>query len=185
MHHIYHYDPTDPMGFWYDPLPEHPTQQELEEYQRVAIKTLVRSVAAFIAMLAILAVLSLLTSCTTPKVVTVERVRTDTVRITQHERDSIFRHDSIYVRERTQGDTVILEVDRWHTQYRDRWRTDTAYISRRDSIPVPYPVDRPVPAQLSWFQQMQLWLGRLVLLALALCAGWFIVRWWLRVKRVI
>ena len=46
-------------------------------------------------------------------------------------------------------------------------------------------VEKEVPAQLSWFQQMQLWLGRLVLLVLALCAGWFIVRWWLRVKKVI
>lgn len=46
-------------------------------------------------------------------------------------------------------------------------------------------VEKEVPAKLSWFQQMQIWLGRLVLVALALCAGWFIVRWWLRVKKVI
>lgn len=172
-------DPYDPLNGGDDWQGKRPDQVES------AMKAFVGSVVMFLVLLVLMGIVSLLTSCTTPKVVTVERVRTDTVRITQLQRDSIFRHDSIYVRERTQGDTVILEVDRWHTQYRDRWRTDTAYISRRDSIPVPYPVDRPVPAELSWFQQMQIWLGRLVLVALALCAGWFILRWWLRVKRVI
>lgn len=44
---------------------------------------------------------------------------------------------------------------------------------------------KEVPAKLNWFQQMTLWLGRLVLVALALCAGWFVLRWWLRVKKVI
>lgn len=46
-------------------------------------------------------------------------------------------------------------------------------------------VEKEVPAKLNWFQQMQLWLGRLVLVALALVTGWFILRWWLRTKRVI
>lgn len=133
----------------------------------------------------LMAIASLFTSCTTTRTVTVERVRTDTVRITQLQRDSIFRHDSIYVRERTQGDTVIMEVDRWHTQYRDRLLIDTCYISRRDSVPVPYPVEKRVPAQLSGWQNFQLWLGRLLLIALALCATVFAFRWWLRVKKVI
>ena len=46
-------------------------------------------------------------------------------------------------------------------------------------------VEKEVPAKLSWFQQMQLWTGRLVLIAIALCAAVFVVRWWLRVKKVI
>ena len=46
-------------------------------------------------------------------------------------------------------------------------------------------VEKEVPARLSWLQQMQLWTGRLVLIALALCAAVFVVRWWLRVKKVI
>ena len=184
MHHFYP-DPFDPTQVIYNPLPDDATQEDIELYQCIAIKTILRGFLAFLAVCALLALMSLFTGCTTPSTVTVERVRTDTVRITQHERDSIYLRDSIYVREHTQGDTVLLEIDRWHTQYRDRWHTDTAYISRRDSIPVPYPVDRPVPAQLSAWQQFQLWLGRLVLVALALCASVFVVRWWLKVKKVI
>ena len=41
---------------------------------------------------------------------------------------------------------------------------------------------KEVPKPLSWWQQMQLWLGRLVLVAIAVCAGWWILKkkiWWL------
>lgn len=44
----------------------------------------------------------------------------------------------------------------------------------------------PVETPLSWFQQMQLWLGRLVLVALAVLAAWWLVRkrtWWLALLR--
>ena len=49
-------------------------------------------------------------------------------------------------------------------------------------------VEKEVPARLSWFQQMQIWLGRLVLVALAICAGWFVLKkrtWWLALLRKI
>ena len=40
--------------------------------------------------------------------------------------------------------------------------------SVHDSIPVPYPVEtiKEVPAPLSWWQKLRLWLGNIVLLAL-------------------
>ena len=44
---------------------------------------------------------------------------------------------------------------------------------------------KEVAKPLNWFQQMQLWLGRLVLVALAVCAGWLIVKWKFRVRKVI
>lgn len=44
---------------------------------------------------------------------------------------------------------------------------------------------KEVPPRLNWFQQLQLWLGRLVLLTLAIAAAVFILRWWLRVKKVL
>ena len=128
----------------------------------------------------------LLGSCAAPKATVVERVTHDTVQVTRLHRDSIFRHDSIYIREHTVGDTVYLEVTRWHTQYRDRWHHDSIYLSRRDSIPVPYPVEKRVPTQLSSWQQVQLWLGRLVLVALAVLAAWWLIRkkaWWLALLR--
>ena len=37
-------------------------------------------------------------------------------------------------------------------------------------------VEKEVPAKLSWFQQMQLWTGRLVLIAIALCAAVWLLR---------
>jgi hypothetical protein len=49
-------------------------------------------------------------------------------------------------------------------------------------------VEKPDPARLNWFQQMQIWLGRLVLVALALCAAVWLIRkraWWLTLLRKI
>ena len=115
---------------------------------------------------------------TITETVTVERVRTDTLRITQLQRDSIWLHDSIHVKELVKGDTVWMNVERWHTQYRDRWRTDTVYQSRSDSIPVPYPVEKRVPAELSTWQRIRLWLGNIMLIALGLAGLWYSRRWW-------
>lgn len=82
-------------------------------------------------------------SCKTREVVVTEH-HTDTLRLTQHHRDSIYLHDSTFVREFIQGDTVRIVTEMWHTQYRDRLKTDTLYRSRTDSIPVPYPVIKEV-----------------------------------------
>lgn len=114
----------------------------------------------------------LLTGCKTKeRIVTVETVRTDTTYITRHERDSIHVHDSIYVHEK--GDTVRIEC--WHTRWRDRWRYDTIYISKTDSVPTPYPVEVEVPARLTWWQQTRLHLANIVLWALGL---WVVGRIW-------
>lgn len=104
----------------------------------------------------------LLTACTTTKVVTVERVRTDTLRLVKQQRDSIYLHDSTYIREK--GDTILIE--RWHTQYRDRLRIDTMYQSRVDSVPVAYPVEVEVERRLSWWQRTQMYAGDAMLLLL-------------------
>lgn len=179
-------DPTDPTQVYYTPLPDNATKEELEQYQRLTLKMLIHGIVIFLAALLLMALVSLFTSCTTPQPVIVERTTHDTVQVTRLQRDSIFRHDSIYIREHTVGDTVYLEVTRWHTQYRDRWHHDSIYLSRRDSIPVPYPVEKQVPAQLSSWQQVQIWLGRLVLVVLAVLAAWWLIRkkaWWLALLR--
>lgn len=49
-------------------------------------------------------------------------------------------------------------------------------------------IEVPVAQPLSWPQQMQLWLGRLVLVALAVLAVWWLIRkkaWWLTLLRKI
>lgn len=106
--------------------------------------------------------LLLLTGCTTTKYVPVETVRTDTLKVTKYERDSIYIHDSTIVREN--GDTMLIE--KWHTRWRDRWMHDTVYQSRVDSIPKPYPVEKRVPAELTWWQQTRLHLANILLYTL-------------------
>ena len=110
----------------------------------------------------IVAVGLLLTACSSTKVVTVDRVRTDTVKTVRNVRDSIYMHDSIRVTEK--GDTVTIE--RWHIRYQDRLLLDTIYQSRTDSVPVPYPVEKLVDCQLSWWQHTQMYAGDVLLLLL-------------------
>ena len=105
-----------------------------------------------------------LTSCTTTKVVTVEKVKTDTTYITKQQRDSIWLHDSIHVTER--GDTIRIE--RWHTKYVEREVHDTLYRALTDSIPVPYEVIKEVPRKSTWFERIMFCTGIIAILCLIL-----------------
>ena len=125
-----------------------------ESYRTVLLLALAIAVAVF--------GLLLLTGCTTTKYVPIETVRTDTMKVTKYERDSIYIHDSTIVREK--GDTMLIE--KWHTRWRDRWMHDTVYQSRVDSIPKPYPVEKRVPAELTWWQQTRLHLANILLYAM-------------------
>ena len=93
-----------------------------------------------------------LAGCKTREVVVTEH-HTDTLRLVQHHRDSIYLHDSTFVREYIQGDTVRIITEMWHTKYRDRLKTDTLYRSRTDSVPVPYPVIKEVKKPLNFFEK--------------------------------
>lgn len=113
-------------------------------------------------LLFIASLLAVLTGCKTTEYVPVETVRTDTVYIAHIVTDSVYQHDSIYIREK--GDTVWYE--RWHTQYRDRLRIDTVYQARVDTIAKPYPVIKEVEKKLTKTQKGLMWAGGLSLLAL-------------------
>ena len=117
-------------------------------------------------------------ACKHVEYVTVEKVRTDTLRTTNHTRDSIYLHDSIYMHEYMQGDTVFVVRDRWKTQYVDRLRRDTIYRSRVDSIPVLCPVEvvKEVAKPLSWWQQLRMLAGDVTLLLLAIAVAWYIFK---------
>lgn len=114
----------------------------------------------------ILTAVALLTGCKTRERI-VEHVRTDTLIQLRHEHDSIYLHDSTYVRDR--GDTIYIE--RWHTAWRDRVRTDTVRVSHTDSVPVPYAVEviKEVERSLTWWQTTRLWLANIMLVSFALC----------------
>ena len=92
----------------------------------------------FIGMLLLLFACVCFSGCKSIEYVPVETVRTDTLWQKIVERDSIIVNDSVIVREK--GDTVMIE--KWHTKYRDRLKTDTMYVSKTDSVQVPYPVEK-------------------------------------------
>lgn len=117
-----------------------------------------------------------LVSCKTKEVVTVTEHHTDTLRVVQHHRDSIYLHDSTFVREYIQGDTVRIVTEMWHTKFRDRLKTDTIYRSRTDSVPVPYPVVKEVAAELSAWQKFRLHLANILLMTVGLFLGLKIYR---------
>ena len=103
----------------------------------------------------ILVTILALSSCKTTEVVTVEKVKSDTTYITKVQRDSIWQHDSVYVKEK--GDSVLIE--RWHTKYIEKEVHDTTYVAKHDSVPVPYHVTKYVEKQLSWWQKTLMYAG--------------------------
>jgi hypothetical protein len=164
-------DYNNPNDYWngYDPC------KGMTEKER--IKTaLAYMVVYFIGFAIAVAVCALLSGCTTTQYVPVIEHRTDTVRITQHQRDSIYLSDSIYVSDFVRDDTVYKTVDRWHTKYIERTSHDTIYQARHDTIPRPYPVTKEVPAPLTWWQQARIYLGDAVLVAIVLLLVFVMVR---------
>ena len=109
---------------------------------------------------------------TKERVVTVEKVRTDTTYIMKHQRDSVWLHDSIHVTEK--GDTIRSE--KWHTKYIEKATHDTLYQHKTDSVPVPYPVEKLVERELSWWQQTRMHLGEALLAIAGIAVVVFVVR---------
>lgn len=122
----------------------------------------------------IIAMVLVLSGCKTRTVVvTVPEVRTDTLIITKSQRDSIWLHDSVHVSEKTENDTVWLEVKKWHTKYIETRTRDTIYIATHDTIPHPYPVEviKEVEKELTWWQKTKMWVGGIAMLLLL---AWFV-----------
>lgn len=111
----------------------------------------------------VIVMLALFTGCAHTKYVTVVEHHTDSVYIAQHQRDSIYLHDSTFVE--VKGDTTLIE--RWHTAWRERIVHDTSVVVRVDSVPVPYPIEKKVEKQLSWWQRSQMYAGDVLLVLLA------------------
>lgn len=160
-------DYNDPNEMWrnngYDPY------KGMSDEER--IKAGCMQVVAFIVMFIVgLALCVLFSSCTTTKYVPVPEYHTDTVRIVQHQRDSIYLSDSIYISDFVRSDTVYKTIERWRTKYIERLSHDTIYQSKRDSIPYPVEVTKEVPAKLTWWQQTRLHLAN-ILLYLILIVG--------------
>ena len=124
-------------------------------------------------LILIAAVAVSLMGCTTKRAVVkevpvvVEKTRHDTIMQTRLKVDTCIIRDSVVVTE--QG------TDRWHTRYLLRYRTDTVYKVRVDSIPkittITKEITRQVPAQKKWWETALMVLG-------GACIGGIIM--WLR-----
>lgn len=116
-----------------------------------------------------IALLLLFGSCRSIRYVPVETIRTDSLYLSVHERDSIHIKDFVYIKEK--GDSVI--VDKRHTVYRDRRTRDTIYIEKEKEVMVPYPVEK----ELTWWQKTKLELGEFsigIILVLLIVIIWMV-----------
>ena len=105
-------------------------------------------------------------SCKSVEYVFVPQTHTDTLIVTKVQHDSIYINDSTVITEK--GDTVTIE--KWHTKYVEKQVHDTTYVSKTDTIPKPYPVEKEVPAELTWWQQTRLHIANILLWALLIFA---------------
>ena len=171
------------LDFWPNGLNEPDANPNIPENEEQAFVRAACGCASYIMILLLLALLCFLSGCTTTRYVEVPGPsHTDTVRITKHQRDSIRVHDSIYVSERQQGDTILLTTVKWHTQWRDRLVRDTFRLVSIDSIPYRVEVPVEVPAKLTYWQRLRMQTGDIALIALALLLGYGIFKLYRRIK---
>ena len=149
-------DYHNPNDFWSPGDPD--LYKDLDDDERIAA-TICHIVMMVLMFLVVFAVMAMCSSCTTTQYVPVIEHQTDTLIVTQHQRDSIWMHDSIRVTEK--GDTVRIE--KWHTKYVQKEVHDTTYISKRDTIPQPYPITEYVEKPLAWWQKTLMYLGGLLI----------------------
>ena len=112
--------------------------------------------------------LAVVSSCSRVQYVPVKSVRTDSVKILQQMRDSIYVHDSIFVK--SQGDTVY--INRYRYKYLDKVRIDTMYVINVDSVRVPFPVER----KLSRWERVKQEVGGIAMGIVILAIGLIIIR---------
>lgn len=125
----------------------------------------------FILLILGLLLCALLQGCKSVEYVPVIEHRTDTVYQNTVQKDSVFVHDSTFIKEA--GDTFMLE--KWHTKYVLKEKHDTTYVSKTDTVPAPYPVEviKEVPAELSWWQRLKMKVGgAAIILCLLAFAIW-------------
>lgn len=119
-----------------------------------------RLILTYLAVVLSLLMVLLFSGCSTPRYIPVEILRVDTVYQSKIKHDSVYLHDSIYIKEWQNGDTVYKDRDRWHTKYVERVVYDTIYQSKTDSIAVPYPVEK----ELTWWERQKIQFGELAVL---------------------
>ena len=113
----------------------------------------------------------MLTGCS-PKVIYVPEVHTDSIYITKHQKDSVWLHDSILVTEK--GDTI--RVEKWHTKYIERQVHDTCFVTKTDSVAVPYPVKEKLTIKDKFDIYLQC-MGIVFGILLVFIVIWLVTKW--------
>lgn len=96
--------------------------------------------------------------------------------IVRYVRDSVATRDSVFVSQYVSGDTVYRVREATKMVYRDRLRTDTVAVARRDSVP--YAVEKKVTEykwRVRWYDKFcRLFTAAAVLAALAWFLAWYV-----------
>ena len=97
--------------------------------------------------------------------------------------DTIYQHDSIYIREIQRGDTIYLT----RTEWRDRWRThlvhdtihNTEYVTNTEYVDrvIEHPPEQYVP-------KFYKWCTLLFFICIIVCIGFVTLRIYKRLKPV-
>lgn len=149
-----------------------------------------------LAIIALLIILSAVCSCKTVRYIPVKEVRTDTVFKSRKDSirwiryvsftDSIRWRDSVAVTIGSDGN--VKRTDTWHwrdhsTNKKDstlfyKSLYDSLKISKVDSIPKPYPVNKYIPKPLSWWEQTIMNLGYGALIIIVVIVAYFGIKLW-------
>lgn len=126
--------------------------------------------AAFLFVAAI-ALLLLLNSCS-PRIIENIRVQHDTTYVEHFRVDSVFRKDSVFIKEK--NDTVYQYVERIRERY--RMIHDTTYVHQVDTVLCEHIVEKKVEKPLTSWQNFRMTLGTIAIFATLLALAIWAIR---------
>ena len=97
-----------------------------------------------------------------PEYHTLYKTRVDTV----HRWDSVYFRDSVFIA--AKGDTVYLTKTHWRERFKNVYHIKADTVMQRDSVRVPYPVEKPLTKWQQWKMDLGGW-------AMGVTAGMIIV----------
>lgn len=86
-----------------------------------------------------------------PEYHTLYKMRVDTVQ----RWDSVYFRDSVFIA--AKGDTVYLTKTQWRERFRNVYHVKVDTVLQRDSIPVPYPAEKPLTKWQRWKMDVGGW----------------------------
>ena len=128
------------------------------------------NLATLLCHAAILSIVIILCSSCSTKYVPVESVKTDVRYIDNIQDDSIYKLDSVYIRQK--GDTIFLDKYKYLYKYMFINRVDS--FCKIDTIKVPFPVE--VEKKLNLWQRVKVTLGGYALAIMLFIIIWLVIK---------